>query len=129
LISRRFFQNENCWIIATPEESRQALEDYRARRGIECLFSCLKRRGFRLEETRVTHGERLSKLLALAVVWALKIGQWPVAVKPLRIKQPGRAAQSLFRRGLDWLRKLTLNLRNPTRREQFNDALEFLSCT
>jgi hypothetical protein len=119
-------------IIATPQESPQALEDYRARWGIECLFSCLKTRGFRLEETHVTHGERLSKLLALlalAVVWALNIRHWLRAAKPLRIKKHGRAAQSLFRRGLDWLRKLTLNLHNSKRREQFDDALEFLSGT
>lgn len=120
-------------IIASPQECPAALLDYRERWGVECLFGCLKSRGFRLEETHVTAPERLSKLLALlalAVVWALRAGQWlREQGRKLSVKKHGRLAQSLFRCGLEWLRKVFLHLHNPRHQEQFTLLLQFLSCT
>lgn len=60
-------------IVVTPCATVTALADYARRWEIETLFSCLKSRGFRLEETHVMHPERLKKLVALlafAFCWA-----------------------------------------------------------
>jgi len=51
---------------------------YRKRWTIETLFSCMKKRGFNLEDTNMTSLDKLKKLFAivsLAVVWAVKIGK------------------------------------------------------
>jgi len=122
-------------IIAAPKFTPAALEDYRVRWGIETLFGCLKSRGFRLEETHVTDPERLQKLLALlalAFSWAHLIGEWLAQAEPLRInklKKHGRPAKSLFRHGLDHLRRILCNLESPAQRIAFRRVIQLLSCT
>ena len=108
------------------------LADYALRWGIETLFGALKSRGFCLEATHVVEEERLSKLLALLAIafsWAFAAGMWLAQQKPLRIKKHGRAAVSLFRRGLDWLRRVLMPLCGQVKQEDFQNALKFLSCT
>jgi hypothetical protein len=89
-------------------------------------FGSLKSRGFCLEATHVVAPERLSKLfglLALAFCWAFAAGVWLAQNKSLRLKKHGRAAVSLFRRGLDWLRRVLMPLCGHCRKEDFNTAL------
>lgn len=108
------------------------LDDYVLRWGIETLFGCLKSRGFCLEATHVVEAERLSKLmglLALAFCWAFGAGVWLAEHKPPTIKKHGRPAVSLFRRGLDWLRRVLMPLCGQIKRADFQTALRFLSCT
>lgn len=65
-------------LIVAPRFTEAALSDYARRWEIETLFSCLKSRGFRLEETHLVHPERLKKLMALLAIafcWAHVIGQ------------------------------------------------------
>lgn len=62
-------------IVATNTACRQALSMYKDRWQIETFFSCLKTRGFRLEETHMNQPEKIKKLialLALAFIWAIK---------------------------------------------------------
>ncbi len=112
---------------------RQApLSDYARRWGIETLFGCLKRRGFCLEATHVVESERLSRLLALLAIafcWAFAAGVWLAEHKPLRVKKHGRAAVSLFRSGLDFLRRVLVPLCGQFRQRDFRTTLRFLSCT
>ena len=117
-------------VIATQTAPQNAIADYAQRWGIETLFGLLKTRGFRLEDTHLRDSERLSKLfalLALALVWAIHIGDWMHEFEPIAIKNHGRKAKSIFRYGLDRLRSIILDLQN--KNEQFIQALEFLSCT
>ncbi|NBC17648.1 MAG: IS4 family transposase [Bacteroidetes bacterium] len=100
-------------IVVSNRPGRQALEYYRLRWGIEVLFAALKTRGFNFEETHLTDPERIGKLvalLALAFTWAHRVGEWVAQAKPLAIKNHGRRARSLFRRGLDQLQYVLLNL-------------------
>ena len=63
-----------------------------------------KTRGFCLEFTHFTDSERLSKLLALmalAMCWAIKVGEWLHSYTPLKVKKHGRREKSLFRYGQD----------------------------
>lgn len=89
------------------EDEKSSVEIYGLRWEIETLFGCLKGRGFNFEDTRLTHRNRIKKmvaLLAIAFCWAHKTGEWRHdEVKNIRIKKHGRLAQSLFRYGLDWL--------------------------
>jgi hypothetical protein len=84
---------------------------YRKRWEIEVLFSCLKTRGFCMEDTHMTSPERIEKLLfvlAIAFCWSYKIGLTKHAEKPIPRKPHGRLSKSLFRVGLDWLRAIIL---------------------
>ena len=102
---------------------------------IETLFGCLKNRGFRLEETHVTDPQRLAKLLALLALsfsWAHLVGEWLAQAEPLRInklKTHGRRAKSLFRHGLDHLRRLLCNLQSFAQQAAFRRVIQLLSCT
>ena len=119
-------------IVVTPRETATALSDYSRRWEIETLFSCLKSRGFRLEETHVTQPERLKKLVALlafAFCWAHIIGQWLRRHLPLKIKKHGRLAKSIFRHGFDHLRHILCNLQSIAQQVAFRQVTKLLSCT
>jgi hypothetical protein len=94
-------------IVATDKAYPDAIGVYGKRWQIETLFSCLKGRGFNLEDTRVTDRARIKRLLVVPVVafcWAHKVGEWRHEVKPITVKKHRRPAKSIFRLGLDWLR-------------------------
>lgn len=119
-------------IVVAPRKTLSALSDYSRRWEIETLFSCLKSRGFRLEETHVVHPERLKKLIALlafAFCWAHIIGQWLTRQKPLKIKKHGRLARSIFRHGFDHLRRILCNLTSRPQQVAFRQVTKLLSCT
>jgi len=72
----------------------------------------LKSRGFNLEDMHLKDSERLSRvlgLLALAFTWAFVVGLWQARVKELKLKKHGYPPKSIFRRGLDILRRLVTN--------------------
>ncbi len=119
-------------IVVAPQAAPCALADYARRWEIETLFGCLKSRGFRLEETHVTDPERLKKLLALlalAFCWAIIVGEWLTEQKPLKVKKHGRLCKSIFRHGLDHLRRILCNLQSLAQRVAFRRVIQLLSCT
>lgn len=85
---------------------------------IESLFQSLKGRGFRFEDTHITHQERIAKLigvLAIAFAWAHKVGEWCAMKKPILIKKfrkCQRPQYSFFRYGLDFIRRAILQVNN-----------------
>ncbi len=119
-------------IVVSPQAAERALADYARRWEIETLFGCLKSRGFRLEETHVTDPARLKKLLALlalAFCWAVIVGEWLVEQKALKIKKHGRLAKSIFRHGLDHLRRILCNLQSLAQQVALRRVIQLLSCT
>lgn len=99
-------------IVVSPTYVPEALAQYAKRWGIETLFGALKTRGFNLEDTRVTAEDRLQKLFALVALtlcWCHRIGLWLHERKPLKVKNHGRLPKSIFRRGLDALRRCLTN--------------------
>jgi Transposase DDE domain len=119
-------------VVVAPRQTETALSDYSRRWEIETLFSCLKSRGFRLEETHVTHPERLKKLMALLAVafcWAHVIGHWLTLKQPLKIKKHGRKAVSIFRHGFDHLRRILCTLESIAQQVAFRRVIKLLSCT
>ncbi|MEJ7709681.1 MAG: IS4 family transposase [Pyrinomonadaceae bacterium] len=119
-------------IVVSPQAAPQALSDYARRWEIETLFGCLKSRGFRLEETHVTDPARLKKLLALlalAFCWAVIVGEWLTEQKALKVKKHGRLCKSVFRHGLDHLRRILCNLTSLAQQVAFRRVIQLLSCT
>lgn len=117
-------------LLVTNQKPQRALADYARRWNIETLFGILKSRGFRLEETHLTDGQSINKLLALlalATVWAFKVGEWLHQQQPLKLKKHGRLAKSLFRYGLDHLRSIVFDIQ--LKLDDFLFSLKFLSCT
>ena len=88
--------------------SENAIDIYGKRWEIETLFSCLKGRGFNLEDTRVTDQKRIKRLLIVPVIafcWAHLTGEWQHEnIKEIKIKKHKRLAKSFFKYGLDLLR-------------------------
>lgn len=81
---------------------------YAKRWQIETLFSALKTRGFRLEDTRMTDPAKISTLigiLSVAFAFAHKVGEWKHGILPVLVKSHGRRAFSFFRYGLETLRR------------------------
>lgn len=121
-------QGKQPWILVTNARPAQALSLYGKRWGIETMFGAFKSRGFDLEATHLSASDRLEKLfgvLALALVWALKVGLWRARQAAIVVKKHGRRARSLFRYGLDYLQEHLLN-HNWT---ALRPAFHVLSCT
>jgi hypothetical protein len=117
-------------IVISSDSPQTAISDYARRWGIETLSGLLKTRGFCLESTHFTDGERLSKLLgllSLALCWAMRTGEWLQAHSPLKVKKHGRLEKSIFRYGLDYLRSIFTDL--DLKPDDFLFSLQFLSCT
>jgi hypothetical protein len=123
-------KDDKLLVLITSSQPKAALVDYSRRWQIETLFGCLKSRGFNLEATHLSRRHRLSKMLALltiALIWSLHTGEWQHQQQKLPLKKHGRPPLSLFRLGLDFLRRALFNL--DAQPELFRQSLSFLSCT
>ena len=68
-------------------------------------------------------------LPAIAFCWAVVVGEWLTRHKPLKVKKHGRKCKSLFRHGLDYLRRILCDLESRAKRAQFRRVILLLSCT
>lgn len=113
LTALRLSDGEFLIVASSKNDGQHALEYYKERWQIETLFSCLKSRGFNLEETRVTDLERIKKLLIVPVIafcWSYRTGEWQHdLVKPITVKKHLRLSKSIFRVGLDFIRNALFN--------------------
>lgn len=102
------------WLIVATNryEGTQAVNLYRRRWGIECLFADAKTRGLNLEDTRLRATEKLDTLLSLvtlAMTWAYRCATRTMVMKAIPRKTHGRREKSWFRTGLDALRRWIAN--------------------
>ncbi len=122
--------NGELMIVATHQHADNAISIYLRRWEIETLFSCLKGRGFRFEDTHITRCDRIEKvmaLLAIAFCWAHKTGEWRAEKKPIpfkRFRHSIRPQHSLFRYGFNFIREVILNVKTST--TDFTCCLTFL---
>ncbi|ENW83839.1 hypothetical protein F908_00738 [Acinetobacter sp. NIPH 284] len=101
-----------------------AIRDYALRWEIETLFSCLKGRGFNLENTRLTDPRRV---LAIGFCWCYLTGEWQHdQKKAIKLKKHGRLSLSLFRYGLDYVQMAILRLIGFGKKEEFKKVLVIL---
>ena len=81
---------------------------YRRRWEIETMFGCLKTRGFRMEDTHITDPDKIERVvfvLAIAFCWAYRTGDIQDRIQAIEVKTHGRKARSLFREGLNLIRR------------------------
>ena len=120
-------------IVISSEQSGRILLEYGERWQIETLFGNLKTRGFRLEDTHLTDGMRVSKLLSLLTLagcWALLAGELENAATPIKTRNHGRAEKSVFRLGFETLRSCFCRIQiNSGQKKQFQRLTLLLSCT
>ena len=119
-------------IVVSSEASGEILREYAVRWQIETLFGCLKTRGFCLEDTHLTDGERVSKLLGLlnlAFCWSLLAGRLICRKKPLRLKKHSRLEKSVFRTGFDYLRRQLSRQTKIGQKQESKKLILLLSCT
>ena len=116
-------------ILICYNRPQEAVDTYKSRWQIETLNRCLKTAGFNLEDTHLTHLERIERLLAvvcIAVVWAYLVGDHrDQCVKPIRILKNGRRAMSVVRYGLMEIESVLQR----TCYKDKSDIFKFLSCT
>ena len=96
-------------ILATNARPRFALDAYRKRWAIECLFGDAKTRGLNLEDTRLTDPRKLDLLMglvALAIAWAARAARDLLGTRWPRRKSHGYLGKSWFRTGFDQIRHL-----------------------
>ena len=121
-------ERDELMIIATNADYKAAVSIYLRRWEIENLFQSLKSRGFCLEDTHLTHPERISKLMAvlsIAFCWAHKVGEWQALKKPIifkHFKNQQRPQYTYFRYGLDLMRNILFNT-NTLHKKLFNQLL------
>lgn len=99
-------------IVVSNVSDEENIDHYLNRWPIECLFGCLKSKGFNFELTKFKRRDRIKKLivvLAISYCWALKTGVWRhYHEKKIVLKNHGRKAKSFFRYGLDYLQEACL---------------------
>jgi hypothetical protein len=94
-------------IVAASRDGHRALEIYRERWSIECLFGDSKTRGLNMEDTGLTIHRKLGLLLAIvaiAMAWSSKTAAIAIGCKKPPRKNHGYLAKSWFRTGFDMLR-------------------------
>ena len=99
-------------IVVSNIDPVKALNDYRKRWQIECLFGDSKTRGLNLEDTRLTDPKKLNTLLTamtLAMTWAYACARVSHGNKTIKTKTHGYRYKSWFRIGFDQLRKWLLH--------------------
>jgi Transposase DDE domain. len=141
---RRQFWNHPVWLsgmrkangeqvlVVTSAEDGKALSNYCLRWQIETLFGCLKTRGFRLEDTHLSETDRVGRLLALLAIafcWVMKSGEFVCRQKTPKRKKHGRLEKSIFRVGLDTLRRLFCRPSNKGQKRDKKLFISFLSRT
>jgi transposase len=95
-------------IIVSNFKFEDPLGMYRRRWEIETMFGCLKTRGFRMEDTHITDPDKIEKVvfvLAIAFCWAYRTGDIQDQIRAIEVKTHGRRARSLFREGLNLIRR------------------------
>jgi DDE family transposase len=112
LAAKRLADDE--WLIVATNRSdpKQALNDYRKRWGIECLFGDAKTRGFNIEDTHITNPDKLATLIVVimfAITWTYRCATQTMGMKAIPRKTHGRRQKSWFRIGLDALRDWIIN--------------------
>ena len=99
---------EDIIIVATNRNPRKAVNAYKGRWQIECLFAETKTRGFNMEDTRITNPAKLSLMLALvaiAMAWSLACASALIGRSDIPRATHGFRRKSCFRTGFDALRQ------------------------
>jgi DDE family transposase len=110
--AKRLGTGEKLVIATNTGNPGAALNAYRKRWGIECLFADTKTRGFNIEDTHLTDPTKIATLLAvvtLACIWAYRSATATMGRRAPRQKTHGRKEKSWFRIGMDAMRRAIIH--------------------
>ncbi len=115
------------YLITVSYKVDNPLKLYRKRWDIECFFKSIKTAGFNIENTKITHLERLKTLFTLCAVAYLAcftLGQYRhYNETPKKFKKTLNCYQfSFFRYALDWITELIFTAAN----QLFNLSFRYL---
>jgi hypothetical protein len=116
-------------IIATNHNYNTAIDRYEDREQIERMFSCLKTRGFNLEDTHITNPDKLERLLGVVTIafcWAYKTGDYIDEHEEIPRKSHGRRIRSIFKTGHVYIKSLLSNISN--RCDEYSSILKLIFC-
>jgi len=111
LSTRWSYKKDELVTIISNRKLPSPFKIYQKRWEIETFFGCLKKRGFCLEDTHLTHMKRIEKLifvLTISFCWSYLVGEKKEKEDPIKIKSHGRKEKSIFRYGFDELREIFL---------------------
>ena len=109
---KRMKSGETLYILSNMDKPHKALELYRKRWAIECMFGDTKTRGFNLEDTHITDPKKLNTLMVvitLATAWVCRSATKCKGTSTIPKKTHGRREKSWFRVGFDILRRWILH--------------------
>ena len=112
LAAKRLKGGEWLIVMSNGSEPKRALQTYKKRWGVECLFGDAKTRGLNLEDTHLTDPNKIDTLtavLTLAMTWIYNSATDTMGMKAIPRKKHGRRQKSWFRIGFDALRNAILN--------------------
>ena len=113
-------------VILTTNHDISTIQDrYINRNQIETMFKAMKTQGFNLEDTHITHPDRVGRLMgamAVSFAWSYKIGDYIDAESPIKVKSHGRRLRSVFKTGFKFLINLFSNLHH-----RFEEFIEIVS--
>ncbi len=115
-------------IVVSNSDNKNIMELYALRWQIETLFSCMKIRGFNLEDTHLVHRERIAKMMAVICItfcWAHMVGEYRNELKKIKLKKHARKEISIFRYGLDYLQNVIFNYSQ--KHTEFSKVLQIMT--
>ena len=130
LVSGMKSNNGEYCVVVSSRNNIDSLTKYRKRWTIENMFGAFKTRGFNFEDTHLKDLERIKKLIlvvGIAYFWSIMTGIWLDNINPIKLKNHGRKACSIFRKGFDYLSFIINNILDY--HDEFNRLTKLLSCT
>ena len=109
-VSARKNKKGELLVVMHSEGVKDPCGTYEYRWEIECLFKCFKSNGFNMEDTHLKKGERLETLFSVLMIAFCYAYDWGQMQEPAKIKKHGYAQHSVFRLGLDALRRALLHV-------------------
>lgn len=112
LAAKRIASGEWLLVMTNATRPRRALQTYRRRWAVECLFGDAKTRGLNLEDTHLTDPAKIDTLtavLTLAITWVYKAATFTMGMQAIARNAHGRRQKSWFRTGFDALRAAMFN--------------------
>lgn len=94
-------RTSHLYVVSNKFTCKDALQWYQKRWAIELLFSHLKKRGFNLEDTHLTDGKRIEKLMAVISLSFLFTFGWGCHLRGIKKQTSKSKRKSLFRLGLE----------------------------
>lgn len=129
--AKRLSETETLIVVAPANQKKSHLFiEYGERWRIEEMFESVKTRGFYLESTRICEPERLRRLIAiiaLAFIWAVRVGEVIAQENPIRVNRKGRRTRSIFRVGLDELTRIVTHLAESWWQAKFIKVVKLMS--